>query len=74
MKSLESFDCWKSTPVDCINVPDGNRTQDTGDAIAEQPNRDGYRRCRSVISCFSVSGREKKQHSHSRNKLEQMES
>jgi hypothetical protein len=40
MESLESFDCGKITPVDCIEMPDGNGTQDTTDAIAKQPNRD----------------------------------
>ena len=41
MKSLKGFDHGKSTPVDCIDVPDGNGTYDTGKAVAKQPNRDG---------------------------------
>lgn len=40
MKSLERFDHRKSTPVDCIDVPDGNGAQHPGDTVAKEPNRD----------------------------------
>lgn len=35
MKTLESFDCRKSTPVDRIDVPDSNGSHNPSDAIAE---------------------------------------
>lgn len=40
MESLESFDCGKTTPVDCLDVPDGKGTKDTGESVAKQSNRD----------------------------------
>lgn len=39
MKSLESFDRWKCTPVDGFDMPDGNGTQKTGKTISKQSNR-----------------------------------
>lgn len=41
MKSLEGLDRGQSAPVDCFDVPYGNRTQHTADTIAEESNRDG---------------------------------
>jgi hypothetical protein len=38
MHPLESFDCGKSTPIDCIDVPDGDWAHYTGDSITKQPN------------------------------------
>lgn len=38
MKTLQSLHCGKSTPVDCVDMPDGNRTHDTADAIAKKTN------------------------------------
>ena len=40
MQSLEGLDCRKSAPVDRIDVPHNNRTQETTDTIAKQSNRD----------------------------------
>lgn len=41
VKSLEGFDRRKSAPVDCFDVPYGNRTQHTADTIAKESNGDG---------------------------------
>jgi hypothetical protein len=40
MKPLKRFDHGKSTPVDCIDVPDSNGAQHPGNTVAKEPNRD----------------------------------
>ena len=41
METLESLDGGERTPIDRVNVPDGNGTQYTTQAVSKQPNRDG---------------------------------
>lgn len=38
MKSLESFNGRKSSPVDCFRVPNSNWAHNTSDTVAKQPN------------------------------------
>lgn len=41
MQSLESFDGRQGTPVDSVDVPNGDRAHDTTDAITKETNGDG---------------------------------
>jgi hypothetical protein len=40
MQALKCFDCWQSTPVNGVNVPDGDRSQQAAETVAEKSN--GY--------------------------------
>lgn len=40
MKTLESLDCWKGTPVDSIDVENSDGSQKTGNTVSKKTDGD----------------------------------